>query len=106
MHDLIDRALAEDVGTGDVTTTTLVPQDATGRATLTQKAPGVIAGLEVAKAVFARVDPSLRWHAHADEGVWREGGLVAEVAGSSRSILTAERTALNLLQRLSGVATM
>src|SRR3954451_22772188 len=106
MQDLIDRALAEDLGSGDVTTTTLVPAEATGRATLTQKAPGVIAGLKVAEAVFARVDAELRWHTHADEGVWREGGLVAEVAGSSRSILTAERTALNLFQRLSGVATM
>jgi nicotinate-nucleotide pyrophosphorylase (carboxylating) len=106
MQDLIDRALAEDVGTGDVTTTTLVPEDATGRATLTQKAPGVIAGLEVAEAVFTRVDSSLRWRNHAEEGVWRDGGLVAEVAGPSRSILTAERVALNLLQRLSGVATM
>src|SRR3954454_11474828 len=106
MQDLIDRALAEDVGTGDVTTTTLVPEVATGRATLTQKAPGVIAGLEVAEAVFARVDRSLRWRSHAEEGVWRDGGLVAEVAGPSRSILTGERVALNLLQRLSGVATM
>jgi nicotinate-nucleotide pyrophosphorylase (carboxylating) len=106
MQDLIDRALAEDVGPGDVTTTTLVPEDATGRATLTQKAPGVIAGLAVAEAVFKRVDPELRWRAHAEEGVWREGGLVAEVAGASRSILTGERVALNLLQRLSGVATM
>jgi nicotinate-nucleotide pyrophosphorylase (carboxylating) len=89
-----------------VTTTTLVPEDATGRATLTQKAPGVIAGLGVAAAVFTRVDPSLRWSSRAEQGVWREGGLVAEVAGASRSILTAERVALNLLQRLSGVATM
>src|SRR5689334_6421574 len=106
MHDLIDRALAEDVGSGDVTTATLVPAEATGRATLTQKAPGVIAGLAVAEAVFKRVDPELRWRSHAEEGVWREGGLVAEVVGTSRSILTAERVALNLLQRLSGVATM
>ena len=106
LYDLIDRALDEDVGSGDVTTETLVPADATGRATLTQKAPGVIAGLRVAEAVFHRVDPALRWRAHVEEGVWREGGLVAEVAGPSRSILTAERTALNLLQRLSGVATM
>src|SRR4051812_20459417 len=103
---MIERALAEDVGSGDVTTTTLVPADARGRATLTQKAPGVIAGLDVAAAVFERVDPSLRFSARADEGVWRDGGVVAEVEGSSRSILTAERTALNLLQRLSGVATM
>jgi nicotinate-nucleotide pyrophosphorylase (carboxylating) len=106
MHDLIERALAEDVGTGDVTTETLVPADASGRATLTQKAPGVIAGLLVAETVFKRVDPDLRWRAHAEEGVWREEGLVAEVVGASRSILTAERVALNFLQRLSGVATM
>src|SRR3954447_5869359 len=97
MEDVIERALAEDVGTGDVTTATLVPEGATGRATLTQKAPGVIAGLDVARMVFARVDPALRWHPHAHEGVWRSGGLVAEVAGSSRSILTAERVALNFL---------
>jgi nicotinate-nucleotide pyrophosphorylase (carboxylating) len=106
MLELIDQALAEDVGPGDATTTLLVPEDASGRATLTQKAPGVIAGLRVAEAVFHRVDPSLRWHAHAGEGVWRDGGLVAEVAGPSRSILTAERVALNFLQRLSGVATL
>src|SRR3954465_13478428 len=104
--DLIGRALAEDVGTGDATTITLVPEAAPGRAPLTQKAPGVIAGLQVAASVFTRVDPSLRWSSRAEQGVWREGGLVAEVAGSSRSILTAERVALNLLQRLSGVATM
>jgi nicotinate-nucleotide pyrophosphorylase (carboxylating) len=106
MLELIDHALAEDVGPGDATTELLVPADATGRATLTQKAPGAIAGLRVAEAVFHRVDPSLRWRAHVDEGVWRDGGMVAEVAGSSRSILTAERVALNFLQRLSGVATL
>ena len=106
MLELIDQALAEDVGEGDATTRLLVPEHATGRATLTQKAPGVIAGLRVAEAVFHRVDPTLRWHTHVQEGVWREGGLVAEVAGQSRSILTAERVALNFLQRLSGVATL
>jgi nicotinate-nucleotide pyrophosphorylase (carboxylating) len=107
MLELIDAALAEDVGAGDVTTDLLVPARATGRATLTQKAPGVIAGLRAAEAVFHRVDPRLRWHTHVEEGVWRDaGGLVAEVAGTSRSILTAERVALNFLQRLSGVATL
>jgi nicotinate-nucleotide pyrophosphorylase (carboxylating) len=106
MLELIDQALTEDVGHGDVTTELLVPVGATGRALLTQKAPGVLAGLRVAEAVFHRVDPGLRWHVHASEGVWREGGLAAEVAGASRSILTAERVALNFLQRLSGVATM
>jgi nicotinate-nucleotide pyrophosphorylase (carboxylating) len=106
MIELIDQALAEDVGEGDVTTALLVPEGATGRAVLTQKAPGALAGLRVAEAVFHRVDPSLRWHPHVEEGLWRDGGLVAEVAGSSRSILTAERVALNFLQRLSGVATL
>ena len=106
MLELIDRALAEDIGEGDVTTAALVPHDATARATLTQKAPGVIAGLRVAEHVFQRVDPSLRWHPRAEEGSWRERGLVAEVAGHSRSILTGERVALNFLQRLSGIATL
>jgi nicotinate-nucleotide pyrophosphorylase (carboxylating) len=103
----IDAALAEDVRGGDVTTELLVPAGARGRAVLTQKAPGALAGLRVAEAVFHRVDPSLRWHAHSAEGVWSDGGVrVAEVAGVSRSILTAERVALNFLQRLSGVATL
>lgn len=106
MLETIDRALAEDVGSGDVTTNALVPEDASGRARLVQKAPGVIAGLLVAESVFRRVDPSLRWHPHVGEGEWRDGGLVAEVAGHSRSILTGERVALNFLQRLSGVATL
>jgi nicotinate-nucleotide pyrophosphorylase (carboxylating) len=107
MLELIDQALAEDVGDGDATTQLLVPAGATGRAVLTQKAPGVVAGMRVAEAVFHRVDPTLRWHSHVEEGVWREaGGRVAEVAGPSRSILTAERVALNFLQRLSGVATL
>jgi nicotinate-nucleotide pyrophosphorylase (carboxylating) len=66
----------------------------------------VIAGLRVAEKVFERVDPDLRWHAHAGEGEWREAGLVAELAGSAGSILTAERVALNFLGRLSGIATL
>jgi nicotinate-nucleotide pyrophosphorylase (carboxylating) len=106
VDDPIDLALREDVGTGDVTTSMLVPEDATGRAALTQKSPGVVACLWVAEAVFHRVDPTLRWRTKVEEGVWREAGPVAEVSGSSRSILTAERVALNFLQRMSGVATM
>jgi nicotinate-nucleotide pyrophosphorylase (carboxylating) len=106
VEDLIQRALAEDVGTGDVTTATLVPETARGRAVLTQKAPGVIAGLDVAEAVFRQVDPELRWEPRTPEGEWRGGGPVAELSGASRSILVGERVALNFLQRLSGVATM
>jgi nicotinate-nucleotide pyrophosphorylase (carboxylating) len=106
VHELIDRALAEDVGPGDLTTAALVPPDARTRALITQKAEGVVAGLEVAEAVFRRVDPDLRFHAHVEPGAWRPGGLVAEVAGRASSILTAERVALNFLGRLSGVATL
>jgi nicotinate-nucleotide pyrophosphorylase (carboxylating) len=106
MQELIERALAEDLGSGDVTSEAVVPADALARARIEQKAEGVIAGLKAAESVFRRVDPELRWHARVDEGEWREGGLVAEIAGPARSILAGERVALNFLGRLSGVATL
>ena len=106
MQELIDRALEEDLGSGDVTSAAVVPVDALARARIEQKAGGVIAGLRVAESVFRRVDPALRWHPHAREGEWRTGGLVAEVAGSARSVLAGERGALNFLGRLSGIATL
>jgi nicotinate-nucleotide pyrophosphorylase (carboxylating) len=106
VEELIERALAEDIGTGDVTSAAVVPDGALGRARIEQKAEGVLAGLRVGEAVFRHVEPALRWHRHADEGEWREGGLVAEVAGPARSILAGERVALNFMQRLSGVATL
>lgn len=107
MLELIDRALLEDLDdTGDLTSLAVVDEAAVARARIDQKAAGVIAGLDVAEAVFRRVDPALRWRARADEGEWREGGLVAEVAGRARSILAGERVALNFLGRLSGVATL
>lgn len=103
--ELIDRALAEDVGDGDATTEATVDASARGVATITQKAPGVISGLEVAEAVFRRLDPDAEITRLVQEGEWREGGPVLRVEGSARGILTAERTALNFLGRLSGVAT-
>jgi nicotinate-nucleotide pyrophosphorylase (carboxylating) len=106
MLELIDRALAEDVGAGDLTTAAVVPAGASARARIEQKAPGVPAGLRVAEKVFERSDPELRWHAHAAVGEWRERGLLAEVAGNAAAILAAERVALNFLGRLSGVATL
>jgi nicotinate-nucleotide pyrophosphorylase (carboxylating) len=106
MRDLIDRALAEDVGSGDLTTAAVVAEGARGRALIDQRAPGVPAGLPVAEAVFMRVDPELRWRAYAPEGQWREPGPLAEVLGSAAAILTAERVALNFLGRLSGIATL
>jgi nicotinate-nucleotide pyrophosphorylase (carboxylating) len=103
--DLIDRALAEDVGSGDATTAATVDAAARGVATITQKAPGVISGLEVAEAVFRRLDAGAVITRLGPEGEWRESGTVLRVEGAARGILTAERTALNVLGRLSGVAT-
>jgi nicotinate-nucleotide pyrophosphorylase (carboxylating) len=104
--DLIDRALAEDVGDGDATTEATVDPDARARATIIQKEPGVISGLEVAEAVFSRLDPEAAVERLGPEGAWREAGApVLAVEGSARPLLTAERTALNFLGRLSGVAT-
>jgi nicotinate-nucleotide pyrophosphorylase (carboxylating) len=103
--DLVDRALAEDVGSGDVTTEATVAEDARAVATITQKAPGVISGLDAAEAVFRRLDPDCAIE-RGPEGEWREAGAVAlRVEGRARALLTGERTALNFLQRLSGIAT-
>src|SRR5215210_604280 len=103
--ELIDRALAEDVGTGDATAEATVDPSAGARATITQKAPGVISGMEVAEAVFRRLDPGVRAERLGPEAQWRDRGPVLAVEGSARALLTAERTALNFLGRLSGVAT-
>ncbi len=105
--EIVARALAEDVGDGDVTTAATVPETARARALIRQKAPGVIYGLDVAVEVFCVLDPSMGAERLVSEGEWREdGGPVLGLEGSARAILTGERTALNLLQRLSGVATM
>jgi nicotinate-nucleotide pyrophosphorylase (carboxylating) len=104
--ETVARALAEDVGDGDVTTAATVPEGARGRAVITQKAPGVIYGLDVAIETFRTLDPGIAIDRLVAEGAWREGGPVVRLEGSARAILTGERTALNFLQRLSGVATM
>lgn len=104
--DLIDRALAEDLGGGDITSRLLVPEDARARARIAQKAPGVVAGLDVAQAVFERVDASLEWRPETVDGSRGERRELAHVTGPARSILAGERVALNLLGRLSGVATL
>ena len=103
---VVARALAEDVGEGDVTTAATVPAGATARATISQKAPGVIYGVDVALETFRTLDSDLAVEHFVAEGVWRDGGPVLALEGSARAILTGERTALNFLQRLSGVATM
>jgi nicotinate-nucleotide pyrophosphorylase (carboxylating) len=104
---LVRRALDEDIGSGDVTTSATVAPDERAQATITQKAPGAIYGLEAVEAVFALLDPAVKCERLVEEGVWREqGGAVLAVEGSARALLTGERTALNFLGRLSGVATM
>lgn len=103
---IVRIALAEDVGGGDVTTAATVPEAARAEALITQKAPGGIYGLAVASATFWALDPELEIERLCSEGEWRAGGEVMRVRGSARAILTGERTALNFLQRLSGVATL
>jgi nicotinate-nucleotide pyrophosphorylase (carboxylating) len=104
--DVVARALAEDVGSGDVTTAATVPAGARGVATITQKAPGVVFGLDVAEAAF-RQTGDVVIERLSPEGAWQEPGTaVLRVTGPAAAILTAERTALNFLQRLSGVATL
>jgi nicotinate-nucleotide pyrophosphorylase (carboxylating) len=106
VEEIVRRALAEDIGPGDVTTEATVPPGTRAHARITQKAPGVMFGIEVAEAAFAQLDPEARVSRLAPEGRWRDGGPVLEVVGSAAALLSAERTALNLLGRLSGVATL
>ena len=105
-ESLIDRALSEDLLAGDPTTEILIPPGMPGRAGLVAREEGVLAGLDVALAIFSRVDPSIATRALIGDGARiRRGDLVGDVEGRLASILTAERTALNFLRRLSGVAT-
>ncbi len=102
----IDSALAEDLGMGDPTTDILIPPDLSGRADVTAREPGILAGIEVAAAVFKRLDPNLTVETVTQDGSkLAPGDRLATVAGSMVSILKAERTALNFVQRLSGIAT-
>ena len=102
---LVRAALAEDVGSGDVTTDSTVPAQARARGLITQKEPGSIYGLAVAEAAFSLLDEQASFERHVEEGEWREQGPVLTVTGTARALLSAERTALNFLGRLSGVAT-
>lgn len=107
LRELAQRALDEDVRSGDVTTSATVAPDAQAQALITQKAPGAIYGLDIAEATFRLIDPSVKFERLAQEGRWREeGGPVLSIEGFARALLTGERTALNFLAHLSGVATM
>ena len=97
--------LAEDLGEGDLTSDALVPEDATAEASILLKERGVVSGLEVARAVFAELDPNVRFDPMTADGEQTEGE-IARLEGRARALLGGERLALNLLGRLSGVATL
>jgi nicotinate-nucleotide pyrophosphorylase (carboxylating) len=103
---LIDLALEEDAGLGDLTSRAIFPAKHRSRAVIDARQDLVVCGLEVAAAVFTRVDPALKVRLFAADGDRvKQGAIVLRVAGPTASLLTAERTALNFLQRLSGIAT-
>ena len=103
---IIDRALEEDLGWGDVTTDSLIPDDMEGKASVISGGEGVLAGVEVLKKVFLRIDPSLEVKARLDDGERLSvGQIIAVIKGRVSNILRGERVALNFLQRMSGVAT-
>lgn len=103
---LIDAAIAEDVGDGDVTSTYFISEGTRSKARIVAREPGVVAGMDVAEAVFMSIDKGIGfWKLLEDGAAFEKGDTLIEVEGRTRSILTAERTALNFLQRLSGVAT-
>lgn len=106
-HILIDLALMDDVGEGDITTDNIVPSETRRKAKMVAKEDGVVAGLPIAEMVFRKLDHDLIWNERVEEGARvKTGDVLVEFEGTYRALLTGERTALNFLQRLSGIATM
>ena len=107
LDTIIDLALDEDTGYGDITSQALIPTDLTGKASLLVKEKGVLAGINVAGRIFNRIDPSLEIEVLIEDGgAVQPGDIVGTITGSVISILKAERVALNFLQRLSGIASL
>src|SRR5262245_12645749 len=106
-REIVERALAEDLGAGDVTSDAVVDEAATATAAISQKAPGVVFGLDAAAEAFRQTGAG-ELEAECEEGVWRDEvpAAVASASGPARALLAAERTALNLLGHLSGIATL
>jgi nicotinate-nucleotide pyrophosphorylase (carboxylating) len=106
-REIVRRALAEDLGWGDVTTEATVPADLHARGAILARSPCVLAGLDVAAEAFRQLDPRVLFAPrHSDGDACHPGDTVADVSGFATALLTAERTALNFLQRLSGIATL
>ncbi len=107
IRHIVDYALNEDIGNGDITTNSLIPSDLKAKATMIAKSDGVIAGLEVAEYVFRTLDQDILWKTFVSDGDnIAKGTTILEITGSYRALLTGERLALNFLQRMSGIATM
>ena len=107
ISETIRRALAEDIGSGDVTTESIIPERTRMRGQIIAKQVGIIAGLDIAKAVFQTVDRQVVFQSQVEEGARVENlQVLALASGRTRSLLTAERTALNFLGRMSGIATL
>jgi nicotinate-nucleotide pyrophosphorylase (carboxylating) len=103
---IIEQALLEDIGDGDHTSLSTIPENATGSAQLTIKEDGILAGVHIAEQVFKKVDPEIHFEIYIQDGsAIEKGDIVFKVTGKSISILTAERLALNFMQRMSGIAT-
>lgn len=106
IDDLITRGFEEDIRTGDATTNAIIDEQATATAVWKTKDEGVVAGLDVAEKVFKKLDPNLLWEPHVEDGeVVQEGAEIVAMQGKAQAILTAERLALNVVQRMSGIAT-
>lgn len=107
LNRVIVAALAEDIGAGDITSRSVIPEETRFKGVMRARHDMVVAGLGVARAVFRQVVPEARFAAHVDDGACvAAGAVLAEMEGPARGLLTAERTALNLLQFLSGIATV
>jgi nicotinate-nucleotide pyrophosphorylase (carboxylating) len=107
MSELVQNALLEDIGSGDHSSLAAIPENAKGKMRLLVKENGIIAGIEVAKEVLRQVDPAISMHCFKKDGdEIKVGDIVFELEGSACSMLTAERTLLNFLQRMSGIATV
>jgi len=107
IHKLLQLAFEEDVGTGDVTTQAVLTGDEVGKASAVAKADVVVAGMDVFKEAFLFMDQTIQFIGHCEDGLGvQKGNILAEISGNLSSILTAERVALNLFQRMCGIATL
>ncbi len=107
VRDAVARALAEDIGHGDITTDSLIDADAAASGALVARQPGIVAGLDLAEAAFRTLDPDIRFDTIIQDGAAASrGAVIARLSGQARALLTAERVALNFMTHLSGIATL